>query len=110
MGLGLFMLFENLADAAARLSRLAGISAHATQTPSELTAVGLAASQAFQSYLFDPGGFLRHLCGVLISFWPLLPVGAGAVLMATPSRTESKTFEKKYAGDVDLTDVRSTRQ
>jgi hypothetical protein len=94
IGLGLFILFENLADAAQRLSRLAGISAQATQTFGELTAVALAASEAFQSFLFDRGGFLRHLCGVLLSFWPLLLVGAGAVLLATPSRTESRNFQK----------------
>jgi hypothetical protein len=110
IGLGLFVLCGNLTEVTARLSRLVGISADATQTFGELTAVVLAASQAFQSYLFDRAGFLRGLCGILISFWPLLLVIAGIFLTGTTSRTESRNFPKKYTGDVDLTDVRSTRQ
>ncbi len=110
IGLGLLILFGNLADATARLSRLAGIRADAIQTFGELIAVGLAASQAFQAYLFDRAGFLRGLCGILISFWPLLLVIAGMFLTGTTPRAESRNFPRTYAGDVDLTDVRSTRQ
>src|SRR5271156_6320468 len=94
IGLGLFILCGNLTDAAARLSRLAGISADAAQTFGQLTAVVLAASQAFQFYLFDRAGFLRGLCGILISFWPLLLVIAGMFLTGTTSRTESRNFPK----------------
>jgi len=95
IGLGLFVVYGNLMDAAARLSRFAGVSADADQTLGELTAVGLAASQAFQSYLFDRAGFLRGLCKILISFWPLLLVIAGAVLTGATSRTESRNFKEK---------------
>jgi hypothetical protein len=110
IGLGLLILLGNLMDAAARLSRLAGISADAIQTFGELTVVGMAASQAFQAYLFDRGEFLRGLCGILLSFWPLLLVIAGMFLTGTSSRAETRDFPKEYTGDVDLTDVRSTRQ
>jgi hypothetical protein len=110
IGLGLFILCGNLPDAAARLSRLAGISADASQTFEEMIAILLAASHVVQSYLFDRGEFLRGLCGILISFWPLLLVIAGMFLTGTTPRAESRNFPKKYTGDVDLTDVRSTRQ
>ncbi len=110
IGLGLFVLCGNVADAAARSSRLAGISADTSQTFGEMIAVVLAASHVVQFYLFDRGEFLRGLCGILISFWPLLLIGAGMFLTGTSSRAESRNFPKKYTGDVDLTDVRSTRQ
>jgi len=110
IGLGLLILLGNLVDAAARLSRLAGTSADASQTFGEMIAVVFAASHVVQSYLFDRGEFLRGLCRILISFWPLLLVIAGMFLTGTSSRAESRNFPKKYTGDVDLTDVRSTRQ
>jgi hypothetical protein len=94
IGLGLFILCGNLVDAAARLSRLVGISADASQTFGEMIAVVLAASHVVQAYLFDRGEFLRGLCGILISFWPLLLVGAGMFLMGTSSRAESRNLPK----------------
>jgi hypothetical protein len=110
IGLGLFVVYGNLTDAAARLSRFAGISAEANQTLGELTAVGLAASQAFQSYLFDRAGFLRGLCKILISFWPLLLVIAGAVLTGMASGTTPRNVQNKIIGDVDRAGDRSTPQ
>ena len=110
IGLGLLILFGNLVDAAARLSRLTGISADTVQTFGEMIGVVLAASHVVQSYLFDRGELLRGLGGILISFWPLLLVGAGMFLAGTTSRAESRNYPKKYTGDVDLTVARSTRQ
>ena len=109
IGLGLLILCWNLPDASARLSRLAGISTDASQTFGAMIAVVLAASHVVQSYAFDRGEFLRGLCRILISFWPLLLVIAGMFLTGTSSRAESRNFPKKYTGDVDLIDVRSTR-
>ncbi len=74
VGLGLFILCANLPDAAARFGHLAGIRTDASQTFGEMIAVVLAASHVVQSYLFDRGEFLRGLCRILISFWPLLLV------------------------------------
>jgi len=95
IGLGLFILFANVTDAAARFSGFIGAGADATQTLGELTAVGLAASQALQCYLFDRAGFVRGVCKILISLWPLLLVIAGTVLTEMASRTESKGFQKR---------------
>jgi hypothetical protein len=110
IGLGLFVVYGNLVDATARLSRFTGISAGTTQTFGEVTAVGLAALQVWQSYLFDRQELLRVLWWILISFWPLSLVIAGAVLTGTAARSKSKNIQNKNSGPVDLTDVRATRQ
>ena len=65
IGLGLFVVYLNLVDAAARLSRLAGVSVDATQTFGDVTAVGLAALRVWQSYLFDRQELLRVLWWIL---------------------------------------------
>ena len=98
IGIGLFILFGNLADAAARLSGLLGVSADTTQTFGELTVVGLAASHALPCYLFDRAGFARGVCKLLISLWPLLLVIAGTFLAGTASRTESRNFRIRIHG------------
>jgi uncharacterized membrane protein len=95
IGLGLVLLFGNLSHASGQVSRIVGFSAEATQTFGELTAVGLAASQIWRSYLFDRRELLLGACRILISFWPLVLVMAGAVLTATASRTNSKNIQNK---------------
>jgi hypothetical protein len=95
IGLGLFVLFENITDAAARLTGFVGVSADATQTFGEVAAVGFGASRVVQCYLFDRVGFARSVCKILISLWPLCLVTAGAVLTATASRTNSKNIQNK---------------
>ena len=95
IGLGLFTLCGNLADVAARLSQLVGIGADATQTFGEPIVVGLAVAQVWRSYLFDRGELLLGVCRILILFWPVLLVIAGAVLTGTASRTESRNLQEK---------------
>ena len=93
IGFGLFVLCGNLADVAARLSRIVGISAAASQTFGGVIAVGLVVSQVWRAYVFDRGELLLGVCGILISFWPLLLVIGGAVLAGTEpqvGRTMSK--------------------
>ncbi len=46
-----------------------------------LSSAVLAASQATQAYAFDHQGFLLGLLWMLVSFWPLLLVIVGAVLL-----------------------------
>ncbi len=95
IGLGVAILFGNLADAGARLSGFIGVSADVAQTFGELTAVGLAAARTLQCFLFDRAGFVRGVCKLLISLWPLLLVVAGTVLMGMDSQTESRNFQKR---------------
>jgi len=95
IGIGLFILCGNLADVAVRLGRVLGVSADATQTFGELTTVGLAAAHVWRSYLFDRREFALGVGRILISFWPLLLVVAGAVLTGMASRTESRNLQEK---------------
>jgi hypothetical protein len=107
---GIFMLGGNLSDACGQLSRLVGISAEATQTFGGLFAVGLAAAQVWRFYVFDRTELALGVCGILVSFWPLMLVIAGAVLTGVASGTMPKNVQNKTVGDVDLTGVGSTRQ
>jgi hypothetical protein len=110
VGLGGFILCGNLADVTSQGSRLIGIGADATQTFGELTVVGLAAAQVWRSYVFDRRELVLDVCRILISFWPLLLVIAGAVLTGMALGTRPKNVQNKIIGDVDLTGVGSTRQ
>jgi hypothetical protein len=81
IGFGVFIQSENLTEAAAQVSHLLGISAERTQTLGVLVAVGLAASHVLQAYLVDHQEFLWSLYQISLSFWPLLAVIAGTVLL-----------------------------
>jgi hypothetical protein len=94
IGLGLLILRGDVNDAAIQFSRLTGIGGGTTQTFGELTTLGLAALQVWQSYLFDRREFVRGVCRILITFWPLLLVMAGAILTGMASRTTSNNFPK----------------
>jgi hypothetical protein len=95
IGFGIFMLGGNLSDTCGQLSRLVGISAEATQTFGELTIVGLGAAQGWRSYVFDRRELVLGVCRILISFWPVLLVIAGAALTGTASRATSKNLQNK---------------
>jgi hypothetical protein len=110
IGCGIFMLSGILSDACGQLSRLVGVNAEGSQTCGGLIAVGLAASQVWRAYVFDRRELLLGVCGILISFWPLLLVIAGAVLTGMASGTMPKNVQNKITGDVDLTGVGATRQ
>lgn len=95
IGLGVFILFGNLTDAAAQLSYLLGIAAEGAKTLGVLNTVGLAASHALQAYLFAHKEFLRGLYRILISFWPPLLVIAGTALLPHGFTDEVKKLPKK---------------
>jgi hypothetical protein len=95
VGLGVFIQSENLSQAAAQVSHLLGISAGGTQTLGVLVAVGLAASHALQAYLFDHQEFLRSLYQISLSFWPLLAVIAGAVLLRNGFTEELEELQRR---------------
>jgi hypothetical protein len=82
IGFGAFIQVENLTEAAGQVNHLFGISVQGTQTLGVLVALGLAASHALQAYFFDRQEFLRSLYQISLSFWPLLAVIAGAVLLS----------------------------
>jgi hypothetical protein len=76
--LGLLLLFVNLDGVAAQVSSIVCTPAEA---PGMLAAIGLAGLHALQAYAFDHAGFLSSLVQILVSFWPLILVLVGAVLL-----------------------------
>jgi len=76
--LGLRLLFVNLDGVAAQVSSMVCTPAEA---PGMLAAIGLAGLHALQAYTFNHTGFLPSLLQILVSFWPLLPIFIGAVLL-----------------------------
>jgi hypothetical protein len=79
VGLGLHILFGNLDTAADQLKHLLGITAG--DALGVLPSVVLASSQAAQAYALDHHGFLQCFLRMLVSFWPLLLVVVGTVLL-----------------------------
>jgi len=77
--LGLVILFANLDGVGDSLSNAAGISAH--EGLGILPALGLAGLHALQAYAFNPAGFLSGFLQILVSFWPLVLILVGAVVL-----------------------------
>jgi hypothetical protein len=106
VGLGLHTLSGNLDRAAAHMRHLLGT---AGEGPGVLSSV-LAVSQAVQAYAFDHQALLQGLLRMLVSFWPLLPVIVGTILLRdvltdkvralpTPSQCfQNNTFKNKDTG------------
>jgi len=108
VGLGLHILSGNLDTAADRLRYLLGNTAG--DALGVLPSVVLASSQAAQACALDHHGFLQCFLRMLVSFWPLLLVVAGTVLLwdvfadkvkasPTPNQHFQKnTFKNKDTG------------
>jgi hypothetical protein len=79
LALGLAVLFANLDGVAASVSHFAGMSAH--EGLGVLPALGLAGLHALQAYAFDQDGFISGFLQILVSFWPLILILVGAVLL-----------------------------
>ena len=106
--LGVFVLSWNLAKAAAQLSEYLGITAEGAETLGVVTAVGLAASHALHTYLFDQQEFLRGVNQILMMCSPLLLVIAGMELLRDEFTDGANEFPNSNAGNVDLTVPRPT--
>jgi hypothetical protein len=79
IGLGLHILFGNLDRGAVQLRHLLGTTAG--DTLGALPTAVLVASQAMQAYALNHQAFLLGLGRLLISFWPLLLVMVGTILL-----------------------------
>jgi hypothetical protein len=79
VGLGLHILSGNLDTAADQLRHLLGNTVG--DALGVLPSVVLASSQAAQAYALDHHGFLQCFLRMLVSFWPLLLVVVGTVLL-----------------------------
>jgi hypothetical protein len=78
IALGLVLLFVNLDGVAAQVSSIICTRAEA---PGMLASVGLAGLHALQAYKFDHARFLPGLVQMLVSFWPVILILFGAVLL-----------------------------
>ena len=75
---GLLLLFVNVDNATAKFSRPSVAPSESIGATVEL---GLAGLRAAQAYLFDPASFQSGLEQILVSFWPLILVIFGVVLL-----------------------------
>jgi hypothetical protein len=90
VGLGMFVLYENVAGAVARLSHILG--ANGSHALGILPAAFLVFSQAVQTYAADHQRFLGSLFQqTLVSIWPLALVIFGSVLSKDTLTHDSKT-------------------
>jgi hypothetical protein len=106
IGLGVFVLYENLDQAVNQLSYLFSPSGKALGI---LPTVILAALRVLQAYATDHQRFVQGLFQhVLVTFWPLLLVIAGTVLSREAVPGDADAITKKDRGIVDLTIRRST--
>ena len=79
LALGLVILSANLDGFAACINSFAGISVH--QAPEIFPVLSLAALHAAQTYTFDHARFLSSLLQILVSFWPVILILAGVLLL-----------------------------
>jgi hypothetical protein len=77
--LGFLILFANLDAVTGQITSSAGTAG--AQTTGMLPALILAAIHAFQAYVFDHSGFFSGLLQLLVSFWPVILIIIGAVLL-----------------------------
>jgi len=84
IALGLVLLFVNLDGVASQVSSVICTQAEA---PGMLATVGLAGLHALQAYKFDHGRFLPGLLQMLVSFWPVILILFGAVLLRDAFRS-----------------------
>jgi hypothetical protein len=81
IGLGLFILLRNVAEAATLLRSLRMVG-HEADSLGILTAAAMAVRRALQAYLFNHAEFLRAVYQVLISFSVLLLIVTGTIFFA----------------------------
>jgi hypothetical protein len=98
--LGTFILYQNLAGGAARVSQ---VLTNGTQAFGVLPAVVLAAAQPAHAYAADHHRFLQTVFHELLSSsWPLLLVIFGSVLSRETFREQSKHIEENNKQLADL--------
>ncbi len=109
IGLGIFVFYENLHQAATQLIHLFGVIPR--EALGVLPTVILAASRDLQAYgAAHPRSLQGCLLQMLASSWPLLLVIVGTVLSRDCSTDDVHALPKKDCGLVDLTAGRSTSE
>lgn len=96
IGLGLLILFRNVAEAAALL-RFLRIAGHEADSLGILTAGAMAVRRTVQAYLFDHTEFVGAVYQVLLSFSALLLIVTGMLFLQPCARWERVALRKKKA-------------
>ena len=81
IGLGLFILLRNVAEAATLIRSLRMVG-HEADSLGILTASAMAVRRTLQAYLFNHEEFLRAVYQILISFSGLLLIVTGTIFLA----------------------------
>ena len=84
LALGFLFLFSNLGAVATQVANVAGTSGG--RLLEMLPALILAVLHGAQSYFFDHAWFLSGVMQILVSFWPLILIIVGAVLLGVAFR------------------------
>ena len=91
LAVGFLILFSNLDAAATQLTYATGnAEARALET---LPTLALALLHGLQVYVFDHAEFLSGVLQFLISFWPLILILAGALLLRDAFRGRFRAYK-----------------
>ena len=91
LAIGFLLLFSNLDAAATQLTYATGnTGGRALET---LPALVLALLRGLQVYVFDHAGFLSGVLQFLVSFWPLILILAGALLLRDAFRGRFQAYK-----------------
>jgi hypothetical protein len=77
--LGLVLLFSNLDGVSSFLTNFDGVSRY--EAIGTLPALGLAVLHAVEAYTFDHEAFVSGFQQILVSFWPVILILTGALLL-----------------------------
>jgi hypothetical protein len=106
-GLGLHILSGNVAGDLARLNSALGMPVG--EALGVLSSVTLVASRSAQAYALDQKRFFGDLLQMLASFWPLLLVIVGTILLrdaladkVNEASAPDKYLQNKYFGKTDI--------
>jgi hypothetical protein len=102
VGLGLHILLGSVDRTATQLGRSLGTNTG--ESLGLLPSAVLAASQAARAYAFDHLGLLQGLLKMLVSFWPLLLVIIGTILLRNvfADKVEALPTPAKYFQNKDV--------
>ena len=91
LAIGFLILFSNLDAAATRIAYATGNTGG--RALEMLPALILALLHGLQAYVFDHAGFLSGALQFLVSFWPLILILAGALLLRDAFRGRLQAYK-----------------
>jgi thiamine transporter ThiT len=93
LAIGFLILFSNLDAAATRVAYATGNAGG--RALEMLPTLVLALLRGLQVYVFDHAGFLSGVLQFLVSFWPLILILAGALLLRDAFRWRFQAYKPR---------------